>query len=408
MIIEKKFKVVDSVFFNDEIDYLLFRFTELNDSVDTFIVLESSVDFLGNEKSSIFNENLDKFEQWKDKIIHINSNFPLEYEINSIFDEIESTRRLVKDDDFRSILKVKQLYDLKTKLNSLNLSFDDVIMISQIDELPIIPSMDILQTHLSFEPIFFSQKDFIWSKEFVKTENHLGTLCLSYSHVITILELIFSLLLSKKNRVPLNLTPINYGYRFSYFNSIDESLNKIIKNASVSDVHKLKNDIIKSRDELLYIDFENNQESTPLKEYFGELPKNISMLDSQKIGRILPKKHLVIVGIDASRELSTDDFESVSIITHTTNLSTKEYRDITDNIKIHYIPIPTQKYYDVFVNENTLENFQKMYFLNEIKKILILHYPLDIDIFEFYVGGRLLSYTWSQIKNEFIYDLLEN
>jgi len=408
MNIQKKFKVVDSVFFNGEIDYLLFRFTELNDSVDTFIVMESSVDFSGNQKSSHFDENLDKFDKWKDKIIHIKSDFPSELEIKNIFEESESVRRLVKVDDFKSVLKVKQLYDLKMRLDNLNLSFDDVIMISQIDEFPVIPSMDILQTHLSFEPVFFSQKDFIWSREFIKTENHLGTLCLSYSHIVRILESIFSLLLSKKNRIPLNITPINYGYRFSYFYSIEESLNRIIVDTNITDTHNLKKDIIKSRDELVYIDFENNQKVIPLKEYLGSLPKNINMLNSQKIGRDEPKKHLIIVGIDSSREIVTDGFESVSIITHTNNLSTSKDIVVSDNIKIYYIQIPSQKYYDVFVEDNTLENFQKMYFLNEIKKILISHYPLDIDIFEFYFAGKHKSYTWNEIKDNFIYDLLYN
>lgn len=408
MNIQKKFKIVDSVFFNGEIDYLLFRFTELNDSVDTFIVMESSVDFSGNQKSSYFDENLDKFEKWKDKIIYIKSDFPSELEIKNIFEESESIRRLVKVDDFRSVLKVKQLYDLKMKLDTLNLSFDDVIMISQIDEFPVIPSMDILQTHLSFEPVFFSQKDFIWSKEFIKTENHLGTLCLSYSHIVRILESIFSLLLSKKNRIPLNITPINYGYRFSYFYSIEESLNRIIADTNITDTHNLKEDIIKSRDELSYIDFENNQKVIPLKKYLGSLPKNINMLNSQKIGRDEPKKHLIVVGIDSSREIVTDGFESMSIITHTNDLSTSKDIVVSDNIKIHYIQIPSQKYYDVFVEDNTLENFQKMYFLNEIKKILISKHPLDIDIFEFYFAGKYKSYTWGEIKDNFIYDLLHN
>lgn len=407
MNIQKKIKLIDSVFFIDDIDYLLFRFTELNNSVDAFIILEPLVDFFGNKRLSFFEKNIDKFKMWENKIIHIKSNFPSENELNIIFENHPSLGNIISEKKFNDILKIKQIYDLNTKLHSLNLNFDDIILLSKIDEFPIVPPIEILQTYLSFDPLFFSQKDFIWTKDFINTKNHLGTLCLSYSQIITT-DSIFLLSLTKRTKNLLGISSINCGYKFSYFNSIEETLDKIIRNGNTNDVFKLKNDIIKSRDELLYIDFENNQESTPLKEYFGELPENINMLDSQKIGRIIPKKHLVIVGIDASRELSTDDFESVSIITHTTNLSTKEYRDITDNIKIHYILIPTQKYYDVFVNENTLENFQKMYFLNEIKKILILHYPLDIDIFEFYVGGRLLSYTWSQIKNEFIYDLLEN
>jgi len=73
MNIEKKFKVVDSVFFNGEIDYLQFRFTELNNMVDFFIILEITGE---NEKTSLFESNIEKFELWKDKIIHIKSTHP--------------------------------------------------------------------------------------------------------------------------------------------------------------------------------------------------------------------------------------------------------------------------------------------------------------------------------------------
>ncbi len=41
MNIEKKYRVIDTVFFEGEIEPLLFRFTELDNTVDFFIVLES-------------------------------------------------------------------------------------------------------------------------------------------------------------------------------------------------------------------------------------------------------------------------------------------------------------------------------------------------------------------------------
>jgi hypothetical protein len=96
----------------------------------------------------------------------------------------------------------------------------------------------------------------------------------------------------------------------------------------------------------------------------------------------------------------------VSIISHTTSIDTEPYKQVSDNVKIHYIQIPNINYYDVLIEDNNLKNFQKMYVLNEIKSVLISLHPLDIDIFEFYFAGKTISYPWSIIKDNFIYDLL--
>jgi hypothetical protein len=86
--------------------------------------------------------------------------------------------------------------------------------------------------------------------------------------------------------------------------------------------------------------------------------------------------------------------------------SLKNTIKISDKIETHFIIIPKKKYYDILIRKNTLENFQEMYFLNEIKKIIIFQFPLDIDTFEFNYKGNSSKYNWSEIKNSFIYDLL--
>lgn len=406
MNLEKKVKIIDAVFFDDEIDYLLFRFTELNDSVDTFIILESLQTQFDKEKTSCFEKNLEKFSTWINKIIHIKSVLPSESELLSLFEEDKSLELLLEKKSLNDIVKYKQIYDLKSKLNTMDLSFDDIILLSQIDELPTIPSIDILHTHLSFEPVVFSQKDFIWGKDFIKTKNHLGTLCFSYSHFVTS-NLMFYLPLSE-NLKSSEITPVNYGYRFSHFYSVERSIDKIMKSGIFFDEKTIEDNILKSRNELLFIDFHNDLKIEPLKKYSGQLPNNINLLDSQKIGREIPKNHLVIIGIDSSYEDISGSYDSISIITHTNNIAKKEVVHVSDNTKIFNIQIPNKKYYDVLIDDNTLENFQKMYFFNETKKVLFSQYPLDIDIFNFYVGGKLKSYTWSQIENEFIYDILHN
>jgi hypothetical protein len=400
---QKKIKVIDTVFFTDEIDYLLFRLTELNDYVDMFIILEPLVDYDGLSRISLFETHIEKFEFCKNKITHIKSTYPSDEDIKQII-FYHKLQKLNNIEDSKNKLYIKQLHDLKVSLDSFDLSFDDIMMLSNIDELPVVPPIDILQNYLSFGPLIFSQKDFIWSKDFCKLENHLGTLCFSYSHLVTS-NMMFNMNLSKNDNEKAKITPINFGYRFSYFNSIQESVKKISEKYNQEDLESIEKVINSSRDNLIYYDLSTQSNPKPLKKYFGDLPLNIDMLNSQPIGRITPKEHFIVIN-DEDLYYDGNIFDSISIIKSTDDISSKKFVKISEKVSVHFIVLPKEKYYDILIKENNLKNFQEMYFLNEIKKILVLQFPLDIDIFIFKYNGILLTYTWSEIKNNFIYDLL--
>lgn len=396
----KKIKVIDSVFFNGEIDFLLFRFKELNDSVDLFIVLESLLDLNGNEKPSVFKQNKDIFSDWENKIIHIKTSIPSESEIIQVLQQHQLSK-LNSINGFNDTFRIKQLHDLVQSLTPLDLSFDDIIMVSNIDEIPVLPEIDLLLSYLSFEPVLFSQKDFIWTTDFVKLENHLGTSCFSYSQIITS-SVLFTLHISKSRQSKIELTPINLGYRFSYFIPSEEAINQLSLHHDVDTVKRVVED---SRNNLVYYNMTTLSDKRPLKKYDGELPKHIHMLSSQKIGRTTPKHHLVTFNIDSLHSTS-ENFDSILIIKPSDDISKPSVGPSSENTEIHFIYIPNKKYYDVFVEENTLESFQKMYFFNESKKILQTKLPLDIDVFTFIHKGKEMSYSWGEIKNRFIYDLL--
>jgi hypothetical protein len=76
-------------------------------------------------------------------------------------------------------------------------------------------------------------------------------------------------------------------------------------------------------------------------------------------------------------------------------------------VRQYNILVPNIKYYDIFIEENTLENFQKMFGFNEIKKIMSEKLPLKKDLFIFFDGinsNNLLSIPWSDLKDGFVYD----
>jgi hypothetical protein len=63
--------IYDAFLFFNELDLLDIRLNLLNDVVDKFVVVESTVTFSGKTKKLFFDENKQMFEKFSDKIIHI-------------------------------------------------------------------------------------------------------------------------------------------------------------------------------------------------------------------------------------------------------------------------------------------------------------------------------------------------
>lgn len=61
-------RVADCFLFNDELDLLEIRLTELDPVVDVFVIVESNRTFQGGEKPYHFAENLERFAPWQEKI----------------------------------------------------------------------------------------------------------------------------------------------------------------------------------------------------------------------------------------------------------------------------------------------------------------------------------------------------
>jgi beta-1,4-mannosyl-glycoprotein beta-1,4-N-acetylglucosaminyltransferase len=109
-------KIIDCFIFYNELDMLEFRLEELNDVVDRFVIVESTKTFVGKEKPLFFNENLQRFEKYLPKITHI-----IEQNLTDKNPWVnETTQRNAIDKGIKS----------------LNLNDNDIIMITDVDEIP--------------------------------------------------------------------------------------------------------------------------------------------------------------------------------------------------------------------------------------------------------------------------------
>lgn len=112
--------VVDSFMFNNELDMLECRLVEIADAVDYVIAVEADVDHQDHPKPFHLTDNLDRFEQWKDKLIVVRA----------------TGLPTVQDDPDPWAREHAQREHVWSALRGLDLSPDAVILHGDIDEIP--------------------------------------------------------------------------------------------------------------------------------------------------------------------------------------------------------------------------------------------------------------------------------
>lgn len=117
-------KIYDCFSFYNEFDVLEIRLEELWNTVDYFVLLESSTTYVGNAKEYIFENNKEKFKKYLDKIIHIKLDVPFDQQKQVFSNEIDDHWTREK---YQRYALSRGLTDIKN---------DDIIIISDCDEIP--------------------------------------------------------------------------------------------------------------------------------------------------------------------------------------------------------------------------------------------------------------------------------
>jgi beta-1,4-mannosyl-glycoprotein beta-1,4-N-acetylglucosaminyltransferase len=118
-------KIIDCFTFYNEMDLLTYRLNILNDVVDYFVIVEATHTFIGKEKMLFFNENKHLFEKFHEKIIHIIvDDFPYKYPNINIYKSEQWVNENFQRDQ------------IKRGLDKLDLNDEDIITITDLDEIP--------------------------------------------------------------------------------------------------------------------------------------------------------------------------------------------------------------------------------------------------------------------------------
>lgn len=108
-------QVVDTFIFADELDVLECRLRELEEVVDWFVLVESEQTFTGNPKPLHYDANRERFKAWSDRIVHVVAELPAS---PSPWVREAAQRECIIDG-----------------LRQLPLSFDDTVVLSDVDEI---------------------------------------------------------------------------------------------------------------------------------------------------------------------------------------------------------------------------------------------------------------------------------
>jgi beta-1,4-mannosyl-glycoprotein beta-1,4-N-acetylglucosaminyltransferase len=148
----KKDKIVDCFTFYNELDMLNYRLNTLHNVVDYFILVESTLTHVGRPKPLYYQENKSLFEKFNHKIVHVVvDDFPFN----------ESNIDCKNNDQW--INEKFQRNSITRGLNRINLNENDIILISDVDEIPNPETLKLIENNqITIETCMQFEQDFYY------------------------------------------------------------------------------------------------------------------------------------------------------------------------------------------------------------------------------------------------------
>jgi len=186
-------KVYDCFLFFNELDILELRLEILNDYVDKFVIVESTVTFSGKEKSLFFDENKDKFSKFADKIIHVIVDDTPEDFINLPYINPPSNDKDVIKNKILKYVETSEGWGRQEKqwgretyqreamfYGLIDCKDDDIVLLSDLDEIPNPIALEKIKNNLNSDVFNFNQTTYYYFLNLVKEYDWSGPKCLSW------------------------------------------------------------------------------------------------------------------------------------------------------------------------------------------------------------------------------------
>lgn len=221
----RKQRIIDAILFFNELDLLEIRFEELYEHVDHFVIVESTKTFTNQKKPLFFHENKERFEKWQDKIVH--------YVVNDMPKDVseEELKNLIPNENIRTnnfLREIHQRNSIGVALKAIRPDYEDIIIVSDVDEFPNHKKFKSLNDNLPFGPVIFKQKWFVWNVELEKMHHWMGSSAFYYSNYIKNKNIIQDLRDKRWEEQPYDFyIQENGGWHFSWFGNYDFIRDKV-------------------------------------------------------------------------------------------------------------------------------------------------------------------------------------
>lgn len=215
-------KIIDTFMLNNELDLLEFRLEYLYDHVDHFVIVESTVTHRGVPKTTYYSLYKDRFKKYEDKIIHVlTTDVP-----KKVYQENLDNNPLCDGDDYiyREQLQRKKILD---GLRELELDYEDIVLVSNIDEVPNIQSFSKLPKFLSISPLKYKQNWLVWNYNFKRRKKWQGTSAFYYTHLIQNPDELNLIRLVDVDEFQNEYFTMESGWHFNWFGNEESFITKI-------------------------------------------------------------------------------------------------------------------------------------------------------------------------------------
>lgn len=387
---KRKHKIFDCFLYWNEKDTLLMRLAELSPYITNFILIEFDLNFKLNECKSYLDLSSREFDFYREKIIHLKINFKNSDEV--ILKSYQGSKNPPSETFQRFFFTAFE--EIKKILRNSDVDFEDIIMFSDVDEIPDLESIDSITSSLIFGPIILKSHNFVYTTKFYQENSHLGTQIFNYSMIVRNEKILYEVnqckIFGKKNQ-PLNY--IKNGWHLSHFNSLEKIVEKL--NFS-SEIHKRKFELSQLSESIHNLTpiFEL-QSRTKFKKTDITLPKNISLLNEDKTFERKIHSHFISLGDFKN----IDGYDTIRFINYCNDFYLPFEERIKDNVFKHHILYPQEILY-------SSEDFLNEYMLNDIKLIIQLISPIDEDLITIETERGLKKFVWGDIKDSLLSEIL--
>jgi beta-1,4-mannosyl-glycoprotein beta-1,4-N-acetylglucosaminyltransferase len=264
-------KVIDSFIFFNEIELLKLRLKELDKVVDHFVLVEATKTFSNKNKNLIYQDRKNEFSDYAEKITHvIVENMPP----NRFW---RSTRRSAW------IRQELQRNRIAEGIESLSPSPEDLILISDVDEIPDPETIGRLKQSGHDEIANLVQDLYYYDLSWKHPEKWTLPILASYRKIQPHLDNLHQLRIQRSTMEKKTLIQRG-GWHFSYFGGVDAIITKIQNISAHTEINKpeianrenIKRLIKEGKDLLLRNDIDDFQYIDPSKNSY--LPANVNML----------------------------------------------------------------------------------------------------------------------------------